>query len=855
MVDKIKSYHQGAYYIALLLISILLFSLYSKDINLITVVRGFSPHDYVNQKINPENFKKNFMGTALADQYDKSLVMRSFYLAKKWINLDPNVFVYPFMGVQTLLFIFSLAYLITKLFDDRFFTLISVTIIILVPLAGTNLSNFGNGYAGYLRSPLYYGFAISFSFFAIGFSVSKRHLPMFLFLMLTSLCHITIGFFSCVFLGSYFVFYPNSVRNREFLIGLSVFIVIIGSYILSVILSSSISGGGVSVEDWVKSTRMFSFHWYPITMKRFTTNAHKELLPILFTLISFILSSGKVSNKETKNRVTLGILSCVFLSIIGVFCVEILQIPAVIKISPQRSTGLVSFIGVLFYCYYLYINIRESNFVIAVVSVVVFVTFLASSSGIALLPLLVFVIYETKYSRFLSLQSGLRQKIVIISFVTISVVLIFIVNYINVISKNTFTHQLSILSFFNVNSEYDLLLKGGYNPIFEDVRFIISMIVLSFMYVFVYRLASLRVKQLFLILSLSGLIFIIPFREYKINSQAKQKFSSDRGFQSVQKWARSSTKNDALFMLDPSHRCNWRDLSNRSYTGCYREWGQTSILYDTDKERYIDGKTRMKEFGVDIDNISIKEINNSNIFPYSTRFRNNIKKNYYSLDTRQIVRLANKYDIDYIVMDKRYLDNARYRPFRLLNTPLTLKNVRFEKGKGENEKYDPDFWSFFISGKEVEIDRFEEAGLLIRKRGIGGLILYQDVFLGKDDNADYVVFDVDIKASHPEKSYAYLAFYNNDEQKIKNATVRIQNINWQTYHIELPIPENTEFIRVVPGFIKNSDGKESEIYLKNIHFKVFSIDFMPINLPVAYDNDQYIVYSLNNSEYSFKPGN
>ena len=99
----------------------------SKDINLKIAYGGYGPQDYVAQKLHPENFTRNWPNGIL--NYDHSIPMRAYYYLAKYCGISPSVTVYPFMFIQTLLFLLSVAFLTQNLFKNKFVTFISVIVI------------------------------------------------------------------------------------------------------------------------------------------------------------------------------------------------------------------------------------------------------------------------------------------------------------------------------------------------------------------------------------------------------------------------------------------------------------------------------------------------------------------------------------------------------------------------------------------------------------------------------------------------------------------------------------------------------------------------------------------------------
>ncbi|MDL2124690.1 MAG: hypothetical protein LWX51_16795 [Deltaproteobacteria bacterium] len=169
----------------------------TKDIELKLAWGGASPQNYVAEKLHSENFRRNWEAVGVG-KYDFSLPMKVYYYLAKYCGVSPTTTMYPYMFIQTLLFLLSVAFLTQTLFKNKFVTLISVIIIPLSNLAGLNLSRFGAGYGSLLSFPLFYGYANAFRFFALGFFLRNKYIPCFIFLALSIYCHVNMGLFALV---------------------------------------------------------------------------------------------------------------------------------------------------------------------------------------------------------------------------------------------------------------------------------------------------------------------------------------------------------------------------------------------------------------------------------------------------------------------------------------------------------------------------------------------------------------------------------------------------------------------------------------------------------------------------------
>ena len=389
--------------VSVICVAIIICHYNTKNIQLKIAYRGFGPHDYVNQKLYPINFGKNWPNGIMV--YDFSFPMKAYYYLAKYFDVSPSTTIYPFMFIQTLLFLLSVGFLTQTLFRNRLVTIVSIIIIPLSNLAGLNLSRFGNGFGSYLSFPLYYGYSNAFRIFALGFFLKNKYILMFVFLALSIYCHANMGFFALFFIGGYFLYKPKLFSDKSLIIGMLVFLALTVPHILSIIGNSAITSGGIPVDQWVKSTRIFSFHWYPITMKLFTRNAHSLFFPSLLLCFFFFVTLRYQDIKDEKNlKILSGTIVCMILSVLGIIFSDIYPIPFLIKISLQRSTGLITFVGVLYIIYYLFRKIDDGkifNIFLAIYSLLLLVF---AKPGIAVLPLFLLLYSDIREGHFGSLK-------------------------------------------------------------------------------------------------------------------------------------------------------------------------------------------------------------------------------------------------------------------------------------------------------------------------------------------------------------------------------------------------------------------------------------------------------------------
>jgi hypothetical protein len=215
----------------------------------------------------------------------------------------------------------------------------------------------------------------------------------------------------------------------------------------------------------------------------------------------------------------------------------------------------------------------------------------------------------------------------------------------------------------------DFFIKGGsirdammakWSLVFAMLILVFSGLKILLNYQFKYSLVALIVP--FLILSM----FLLYKTDY-INWK-KRNYVVSNDYLDAQLWAKENTPFDSLFMVDPSLFYGWRDFSQRSSFGNFREWVWFPVAYVVDVAVLNEGKKRAKEFGVDIDSI-IKSDSVNYVDGYS-KIVDDLRKKYYSMDDEQAFILKNRYKIDYFIMNKLQQKNR-------FNYPVAYENNTF----------------------------------------------------------------------------------------------------------------------------------------------------------------------------------
>jgi hypothetical protein len=650
------NYPNIALILLVIILSCIIFYNNSRNVELRIALAGWGPQDYVNQKLRPEDFRNNWPSGILA--YDNSLPMKIYYYLAKYLKIGPTRTMYPFMFIQTLLFIFSLAALSHTLFKNILMTLIAVIVLSQSSLAGLNLSRFGFGYYSYLKYSLYYSYATGFSLLGINCFLKDKYIKCSVFMAMAVYCHLIIGMFTFVFVVSYLVYKRLLFQDRAVRYGVYTFVLLILPVIIFLSYGGSLSTGGIPMEDWIKSTRIFSYHWYPLTMKLFTKNAHREFFPWVLSMVVFFVATRYVDIRDdTFVKISLGCIGILVMSIVGFILIEVYPVPTIIKISPQRSTGLISFFACVFWIYYLFRKAIEGGSVICFTAVFGLSILALSEPGITVGPMLILLYSDLRegHCGFLRLSES-KSRFVRIGFLGVTG-FVLLISLLNIVGVEPVRYIWSPLKYLNPFYGFDFLVRGGgFKSAFVPV-YLVGIPLLTTLILHTYKN---RIGRFYGNLIAIVIIFVCLSAVWLVESDKYTRWYNRNheraaSYMDLQLWVKNNTEVDALFMPDPTHYYGWRDFSERSSFGNLREWGYSGIVYRSEKSVYDEGVRRIKEFGIDIGKIGLEVIRDYPDFPYSDVLTGEVRKKYYQMDHEKLLDLATRYGIDYFIMEKSYM--------------------------------------------------------------------------------------------------------------------------------------------------------------------------------------------------------
>jgi hypothetical protein len=400
-------------------------------------------------------------------------------------------------------------------------------------------------------------------------------------------------------------------------------------------------------------------------MKLFTKNALGEFFPFLMLCFFFFVALRYHDLRGEKTiKIIMGVLVCVLMSIMGIIFSDLYPIPFLIKISPQRSSGLITVFAVLYIAYYLYKKIESGNILASFIAVYCLLVMVFSKPGITILPLFVLVYLDIRDGQFGFFKLGVtdRRRLILlfhfivfpalgflfaISLMAQNILVLSSFPFINNIYQNLWTP----LQYFNPFNGFDFLLKGGS----FRIACLIGGSSLITCAIIIFKMVNKRSLEILsiIILVIMSLSIVWYAERNQYLSWYNRYYKIASSYLDVQLWAKKNTLQHSLFMPDPTHHYGWRDFSERSSFGNLREWGYCAIAYNPTYKVYREGIRRMREFGIDIDIINEKDVRNPESYIYGQKLTRYLGITYYDMKAERLRALSEKYKIDYLIMEKR----------------------------------------------------------------------------------------------------------------------------------------------------------------------------------------------------------
>lgn len=625
-------------------------------------LQGWGPQHYVAQKLHPDQFQGDWHNGIEA--YDCSIPMRVYFWLAKNCGLMPTQVMYAYVIAELILLSLAVAFLTQTLFGKHVVTIMVGGMALASPLFGANLGRFGQGLGGF-PVELYYGYAHAFALFSIGCVLRRSYIPAALTLACAANCHIAIAAQAGFFLMPMLWYQRDALRSPAPWLAAALFL----GLSANVVLTSLQAGAGIGPpvqEDWLQAMRIFSFHWFPLSMGLLTEQGSEELLAFVLPVF-FLLQTLRDANKDEPGTQLLvgGTLVAAAFSVIGIVFSEFIPVPAIIRFCPQRITFFVTLLACIYIIRYLHRQMTEGTFFGATIGAFAYVSFFLARPGIGALPLSVLLLMDVFSPWRLKLRTqGGRTWSIMRGLLAASVLLLLMfhgIRYVLAPRLPTYTawfveawDGIPALKMLNPDLGSNFFLHGGAlrSGATLTVAAVIAVSLLTLMRLSNYSHRGIRGMHAALVVAVTAAL-LTWCRDDDRRMWIECKGARATAFLELQHWCRDHTAANSVFLLDPSEIYGWRDFSERSSFGVSREWAYSTFVYMSGRHSWTETVERMRLFDVDLLEV-LRNSRTKNRCSYEVKneINHQLSESFRNLDLERLRQLHDRYGVRYVVAQR-----------------------------------------------------------------------------------------------------------------------------------------------------------------------------------------------------------
>ena len=383
------------------------------------------------------------------------------------------------------------------------------------------------------------------------------------------------------------------------------------------IVTLSSATHSVPIEDFVAYTRTLQYHWYPFDHGLFGKQHLRGVSPFMaLVLVVFVVLSLDSWGAALRRKLTLGILSLLVLTGVGLYISIDEQSATLIRISFVRASNLVTLVAPILIVAGAVLAWRERKWAMAAGLLAFLWTAFSVSLGATSLPPLfalglvaLHFFYSRKIDYFLlTAASGV----------------------------------------FGAMLWLAVTYTKGANPLYAALPALATMAVFWILFRLVNHKQSLESALPIVPLIISA-FFVLGGWQYSSEKSEtvlrKSEFS--RAYLETQLWAHENTPETALFMVDPCRWYGWRDFSGRASIGTVREWYMTAWIYSDRRELLDQGKETARTLGFDMEPFRNSPRSNRAICQAA-------RSAYYDPSLAGPKGIAQRYGVNFFVFEKKF---------------------------------------------------------------------------------------------------------------------------------------------------------------------------------------------------------
>ena len=609
--------------IFLLLIFAISAHTYLFNLDLKIATSGFSILEVIQAHENPIGFTRDYPGGARLTTAASPMVYLYYLGNSLGISSMFLLYVMIFLEMCTLL---VGAWLLWKaLFDtlsitdlklQKNTTIAFIWVAFILLLSGIQRANLANFSFPFFHGQ-FYGFADGLRLAVIAMILRKKWLSSSCLFILCFVIHPI----KAVMVAGFVV--PIVLLNWRNLINYSfIFAAAFGGIACSLWYFSTLSIGGeaVPLNDFIDFTRIFQSHWYPVDYGLFGKLHTRGISPFMaLVLVIIIALEQEDENRSLKTRLYVGLAALIFLIVLGIYFSVSHQSVTLIRISFLRASTLISLLAPLLIIMGVVVAWHKQRWGIVA----------------GLLAFLMASFDPSAGNKFLS-------PFFAICLVGIHFLYTKKINFVIALITTIFAIYMIVL---NVNFDAKPRLFEANQP---------SFIIAGMLWVFLILINQMKFinwkfSSAHLLITAFVILGAANFSSLKI-ATIQNKSDVSRAYMEVQYWAKQTTSNKALFMVDPCRVYGWRDFSGRASIGTVREWYMTAWIYQNRRDLLEKGKDIAGALDFNIEPFRGK-------LGAGRKICDAARLAYYDsmLDGQR--RIAERFGVDYFVFEKAFAVN------------------------------------------------------------------------------------------------------------------------------------------------------------------------------------------------------
>lgn len=619
------------------------------QIDLVYAMKGFSPIAWVYKTLHPDDFALDFPGGI--ENYGRSAFMH-VYPAAYSLGISPEALLPVMIAFEIVLFSWAMWVLCRVLLPDAPPIVAALVVVLAIGTLVRDLN------LAYFPQPYfvgqYYNVADALRIFGIVMVLRGRPLSAAALLAGSFATHPTLGLMGLACAAAMQLVRPREMLKARYLAAAALFGLMAGGWLLLKFRSATISGGQIPVQDWLDLTRAFSSHWYPVDNNLLFTSGPYGGQYVLLLFVSFLLMlahywPGRDTRSEVTNKALAGVLAMLGLSIVGLVISAVVPAPVLIKLALQRSNDLVIMMGLVYVVAGLWRDVQAHQWWRCAVAATVLVSlsrgkpipYIPWSTSVPMFPLLWSIVLPIVLVSPGWLRVRRRQPASAADWAVAGLA-----------ATGSGLGLIYLLA--GMASDVKPLVGGGRALVLYG-----GLLLLGAVFA---RWDGQRLLQGFAVAAVVALALV------GLKERADHKYDPAMAgdYLQAQLWAREHTPRNALFMPVPTFYYGWRDYSRRSSFGNLREWLHTSWIYDSNFERYQEGRRRFNEFNIDLRHY----LHAKPPVAALAHLTKEVRERYYNASDEWRLGLAQRYGIAYFV----FLREDMVQPSRL---PVVYENEHF----------------------------------------------------------------------------------------------------------------------------------------------------------------------------------